>query len=294
MTWAIVVAVMGAVSFAGGAALQERAAMNAPAIGVSQLRLLRHLARNSGWLLGIGLTVAGFAAHAWALFHAPLTVVQPIGVSGLLFAVVFSALLHKRPLTRKQVVGCVVVTVGLTALLAVLPKPPDHPPPPPRGPLTVPLVSMAVMLGCLAVAGRTSGAVRAWTLALAGGVGFAVTSALARIVGVAALHDPMTLLSPFTLFAVFFGLFGAAVVQNAYRTDHFALAYATILISDPIAAALIGVVMLGESLPSGAFGSTVAVLAVLAVAAGTVSLARSSRPAAPHPGAAGLPQPVRD
>ncbi|GLU47575.1 DMT family transporter [Nocardiopsis ansamitocini] len=276
MTWAVVVAVVGALAIASGAALQERSVLKAPAVGVSQLRLLRHLMRSPRWLLGTLLTVCGVTAHIWALCHAPLTVIQPIGISGLLFAVVLSAFLHKRRLTAAQVAGCLAVTGGLVALLTVLPAHAGEPDLNGKVLAAMPFASVAVMLACLVVARHTGRTTRAWTLALAGGVGFAVTSALARVIGVGVLDDPGTVLRPLTLVTVVLGLSGALMVQNAYRTGHFALAYAVLLISDPLAAAAIGVALLGESLPSGPIGSAVAVLSALVMACGAIVLARSS------------------
>ena len=69
---------------------------------------------------------------------------------------------------------------------------------------------------------------------------------------------------------------GYLLVQGSYRTDHFALAYATLLISDPLTAVLIGVSLLGESLPTGALPLTVIVVSALATVGGTITLARSS------------------
>ncbi|GAA3735608.1 drug/metabolite transporter (DMT)-like permease [Spinactinospora alkalitolerans] len=280
MTWAIVVAIAGALAVATGAALQERTARTAPSIGINQLRLLGHLVRSPRWLLGTALTFSGVGAHMWALSQAPLTVVQPIGVSGLLFAVMLAAFLRKRRLTRAQIGGCLAVTAGLAALLTVLPDHPGDPALSRSALVCMPVVCAVIMLGCLALARCVGDAARACALALAGGVGFGVTSALARIIGVAALQDPAALLRPLTLVALALGLSGALLVQNAYRTDHFALAYATLLISDPLAAAAIGVAVFAEPLPADPAAAAVVVLAAFAGALGVVTLARSSGPKA--------------
>lgn len=279
MTWAIAAAVAGALAVAAGAALQERTVITAPTSGISQFRLLRLLAHSPRWLVGTALTVSGVGAHMWALGHAPLTVIQPINMSGLLFAVVLSAFFHKRKLTRSQVVGSLAVTVGLIGLLSVLPyhtETPDfeHP-----GLPALPVVALAVLLVGLAIARYSGDAVQAWTLAFAGGVAYAVTSALARVIGLGVLEDPLNIVRPLTLVALGVGLCGALVVQNAYRTHHFALAYATLLISDPITAGVIGVALFGEPLPEGTTNGVIAAIAAAMIMAGTVTLAKSTRPA---------------
>lgn len=280
MTWAIAAAIAGALSVAAGAALQERTVITAPTSGISQFRLLRHLARSPRWLGGTSLTILGVGAHMWALGHAPLTVIQPINMSGLLFAVVLSAFFHKRKLTRSQVFGSIGVTLGLVSLLSVLPYHTDAPDLGHPALLTLPGVALLAILVCMGIARYTGDAVRAWTLAFAGGVAYAVTSALARVIGLGVIDDPSTIVRPLTLIALTVGLCGALVVQNAYRSHHFALAYATLLISDPLAAGIIGVAFFGEPLPEGPMNGVIAAAAGVLIAAGTVTLAQSTRPKA--------------
>ncbi|MEY9213920.1 DMT family transporter [Thermobifida halotolerans] len=286
MTGAIIAAAIGAVAFAAGAALQERAILvAAPAVGGGQLRLLLRLARNPVWLAGSALSGVGLIAHAWALSQAPLTVVQPIGISGLLCAVVASAVLHRRRPTGTQVTGCLAVTLGLVVLVMVLSKHPEPPAEPPaHTTLVLPAATGTVMLLGLAVARFASGALRSWALALAGGISFAAVSALTRIIGIAAVDDPLTAIRPLTLVTLVIALCGALLVQNSYRTSHFALAYATMLISDPLMAMVIGVALLGETLPTGGFAVAAMALSGVSVVAGTVTLARSSAGHAPKTG----------
>lgn len=278
MTGAIIAAALGAVAFATGAALQERAILGGVLAEVSgQWELLRCLLRSPLWLIGTGLSGIGTVAHVWALTGAPLMIVQPIGVGGLLCAVVVSAVLHRRALTGTEIVGCLTVTFGLVALVGTLyghSGPPVDPPP--STAWILPTATGVVMLGGLLVSRFVSGALRAWVLALCGGVGFATLSALVRVIGVAALDDPLSVLRPLTLVTAVIGVCGYLLVQGSYRTDHFALAYATLLISDPLTAVLIGVSLLGESLPTGALPLTVIVVSALATVGGTITLARSS------------------
>src|SRR5690625_3649220 len=119
MTLPVLIAIAGALAVAAGAAFQERSVVRAPRLG--QLRLLSFLVRSRGWCLGTVLTVAGVVAHMVALGHAPLIVIQPIGVSGLLFAVMLSAFFRRQRLTKAQVLGSLAVTAALAGLLATLP-----------------------------------------------------------------------------------------------------------------------------------------------------------------------------
>ncbi|RCV54772.1 DMT family transporter [Marinitenerispora sediminis] len=288
MTWAIAVAVAGALAFAAGAALQQRAAVHVSP-GAGQVGMLVRLSRDPVWLAGTVLSGCGLAGHMLALAHAPLMIVQPVNVSGLLFAVLISALVHRRRPRAAQIWGAAAITVGLVALLCVLPMPAEDPRLDGGEPVGLPLIALAVMLACVWLSRYTSGAARALALAVAGGVGYAVLSALARVIGVGALDHPAGVLRPLTLVAVVVGLLGALIIQNAYRTEHFTLAYATLLICDPLASVVIGVLCLGEPLPSHPGAATVAALAGLLIAVGTAVLARHSRPHGALPATAPAP-----
>ena len=96
---AIVLAMLGAVCFAGAAVLQHRAVTAAtpapaghrrPPAAVDCPGLLA-ATRRPGWLLGLALAGGGTVLHAVALVLAPLSVVQPVGVLAVPTAVVLSA-----------------------------------------------------------------------------------------------------------------------------------------------------------------------------------------------------------
>ncbi|GAB3438508.1 hypothetical protein GCM10027570_01630 [Streptomonospora sediminis] len=294
MTLPVVIAIAGALAVAAGAAFQERSVVAAPRLG--QLRLLGFLVRSRGWCLGTVLTIAGVLAHMVALSHAPLIVIQPIGVSGLLFAVMLSAFFRRQRMTKEQVIGSLAVTAALAGLLATLPGHTGAPIATRMEAILMP-VGCASVMGVFAVAARFTGpATRAWTLALAGGVAYGATSAFARVIGSAAVTDVLALVQPLTLVALAIGMSGAVIVQNAYRSGHFALAYATLLISDPLAAAAIGVVFFDERMPTGPVDGSIASGAAVLLVIGVVLLARSSQAAArsatqPAQAAQAAPQP---
>ncbi|MUL43908.1 DMT family transporter [Streptomonospora sp. PA3] len=281
MTLPVVAAIAGAFAVAAGAAFQERSVIRAPRLG--QLRLLSFLVRSRGWCLGTFLTVTGVVAHMAALSYAPLIIIQPIGVSGLLFAVMLSAFFRRQRLTKAQVVGSLAVTIALAGLLATLPGHAGAPVPTRAETILMPVVCAGVIVVCVAAARFTGAVTRAWTLALAGGVAYGATSAYARVIGSEAATDLLAVLQPLTLVGLAIGLTGAVVVQNAYRSGHFALAYATLLISDPLSAAVIGVAFFDERIPTGPVDGSIAAAAAVLLVAGVIMLARSSQPA-PHTG----------
>ncbi|MFC3519567.1 DMT family transporter [Streptomonospora nanhaiensis] len=277
MTWPVVIAIAGALAVAAGAAFQERAVVAAPRTG-GQLRLLGSLLRSKGWCLGTFMTASGVLAHMVALGHAPLVIVQPIGMSGLMFAVMLSAFFRRQRLTPAQVFGSLAVTAALIGLLATIPDHASSPVLTGAETVLLPLGCAGAMLLAVAAARFSGPTTSAWILALAGGVAYGGTSALARVIGSAAVADLSAVLQPLTAVGLVIGLSGAVIVQNSYRTGHFALAYSVLLISAPLAATAMGVAFFDERLPTGLLDGTVALAAAVLGAVGVVTLARSSGP----------------
>lgn len=120
---AIVIVVLSSVAYAGGSTLQhlavsrlvdqhaENRAMN--------LRQLWRLIRTPLWLLGLLTIVVGASAHIFALTLAPVTVVQPVGILAVPWAVLMSARIHRHRVTRAMW-GAVAMTVAGIVLFTVL------------------------------------------------------------------------------------------------------------------------------------------------------------------------------
>ncbi|WP_433702133.1 DMT family transporter [Nocardiopsis sp. CA-288880] len=290
MFWPVLIAVTGAFSLALGSALQERDAVRAPGRQVARAGFLLHLLRQPRWLIGSAAAVLGSSLHLIALSGAPLTVIQPLGVIGLLFAIVLSAVFNRQRVGMSQVVAGVAVMVGLTGVLLLFPHGSDVPVLPTSTALA--LAGAAVGAGLLVylTAHWMKSGARALLLALAGGAALGTTSGLARVVTANAVDDWTRLVSWLTLLAVVTAVFGALLMQNAYRTGHFSAAYATLLITDPVVGVAIGAVLLGEGAPETP-GAQIGALAFSMLAiAGTIALAqaRHRNPEAPggrrHPG----------
>lgn len=115
IAWAVVCAVAAAVFYAVAAALQQHeAAQSAASSGMS---LLVRLVRRPRWLAGVAATVVGAALHVVSLRLGPLALVQPVGVTGLLFALPLGAALHGHRLLRRDLGAAAIVIIGLVGLL---------------------------------------------------------------------------------------------------------------------------------------------------------------------------------
>ena len=140
-------------------------------------------------LIGIVATVTGLGLQVVALGFGPLMLVQPLLVTALPFASVFSAAMAHRRVDRVIVLGALTCVAGLSAFLLL--ARPDGGSDQLVG--SADLVPLAVALGVLAIGGLllsrfVAGSARVLGLALATGIFYGVT-ALALGVLVAAVKS---------------------------------------------------------------------------------------------------------
>jgi drug/metabolite transporter (DMT)-like permease len=241
-----------------------------------RLGLVADLVRQPIWLASLVATGVGFGLQLLALATGPVAMVQPLLVSGLLFAVLFRSFLAGRPPRKFALVGAGLCAVGLAAFLAVA-RPPAG-----SGWVTLlqalPLaIGLAVVLaGCLAVAAWRPGEPRALAFALGGGVLYGLTAGVAKIAtGVFAGGGFEGLFRSWPLYAMaVLGPSGFLLNQHAYRSHPvMAPAQALITIVDPLVSVALGMLWLHERLQGGAAAIAGEVLALAAMVGGVWLLA---------------------
>ncbi|MFF5114064.1 DMT family transporter [Streptosporangium sp. NPDC000509] len=269
MTWVgISIALVGALGYALGAALQQFEAVSEGA----SLKLMR---RPRWWIGGIvGFT--GASLHAVALSFAPLITVQPISVLTLVFAVPLAAMLHGRRPHRAELVGSAAVAVGLLGLLLLVPV---HP--------VKPHMTNSEALGFLGCVGlvvlvthlvgrRMTGQAHALVLSVAAGAVTASVSTFVRVVGGGFDGDLRTLLNWFTVAIPVLLVCAVVLLQKTYEVGYFGMSYAAVQIVDPIVSILAGALLLDEAVPSGWLNVIPALLAAALLVWGTITLGRLS------------------
>ena len=87
--------------------------------GGGPARLLLLLVRRPWWLLGIGVELGGFATHAVALRTGPLTIVQMLVASSLLFSVATVRLWSDRRRSWTAWAAVLAVIVGIASFVAL-------------------------------------------------------------------------------------------------------------------------------------------------------------------------------
>jgi len=115
--FAAVFAVAGAASNAMGTAFQRKAASTA---GKRGLRLLGELVRRPAWAIGMAGVIGAALFQSLALVNGPLSLVQPLFILELPFALLIAAPLMHRRLPARGWWGVSGVVTGLALVLASL------------------------------------------------------------------------------------------------------------------------------------------------------------------------------
>ena len=246
---------------------EHDAAAALPALSLRRpLHSAATLLRDRSWLIGFALESGGFALYVVALALAPLTLVQSVSAGGIGILAFLSARFNRRRLGRHELAGVLVSTIGLVALAASLAGGTDEGT---RGSLAEIFAWLAATVGAAALVlalGRAFGGL-AVAEGIAGGLFFSIGDISVKVAtegGSRALFA-IGVIVGYTL--------GTAFLQLGYqRGAALTVAGLATLLTNalPIAA---GMVVLGESVPSGALG-TLRIVAFVAVTLGAILLAR--------------------
>ncbi|MEU2426733.1 hypothetical protein ABZ619_37950 [Streptomyces sp. NPDC007851] len=263
---AVALSLVSAVAYAAAAVAQERLASKTPGTGL--VRLLG----SGAWWAAVGLNAGAALLHVVALKYGPLTLVQPLGALTLVAAVPMGARVAGRRVTRSEWQGTALTLLGLGALLVTASGPAPH--------------RVLGLTEALAVAGTTAALIGALSRpgtrpglrhATASGLASGVASALTQTVTVAATDRSGPLLSAevivVAVLVAAFAVGGLLLSQTAYRGG-LGAPLAVVTLSNPVAAAVIGLTLLGQGLQGGATGILLALAGAALASWGVVLLTR--------------------
>jgi drug/metabolite transporter (DMT)-like permease len=274
----VVLALLAALCAAVGIVLRQRATSAVPAAQGSSGTLVATIMRDPWWWSGTTVAVAGYVCQALALSRGSLLLVQPLLMSSLLFALPIGARLAHRRLTGREWLWAVVLTAGLAVFVVVgHPREGHNRPPVPAWALVV-AIFVPLVAVCLVVAARVSGRRRAVLLAVAVAVLFALVAVLTKIsthrLATGGLHALLSVPAPYLL--VVLAVAGTVLQQSAFHAGELQTSVPTMLVGEPLLAVLLGVIVLGEHLAVTGSAGLLLPLAVVAMIAGTVALARDA------------------
>ena len=117
----LLAALSAAALFAVGVAFQALEARVAPSEQALRFSLFRRLVARPWWLLGTALGLAGWVLQAYALTRAPLTLVQPLLGTSLVFLLVIAARRLNERIGRRELTAVLTVAAGVPLLALTAP-----------------------------------------------------------------------------------------------------------------------------------------------------------------------------
>ncbi|MGW5669222.1 hypothetical protein [Micromonospora sp. NPDC003776] len=270
--FAVALCVVSAGAYAIGALVQERVAEQPMWV----------LVRMPRWWLAVASNAFGALLHVVALRYGALTVVQALGVLTLVLAVPLGATVARRRVGRAEGGATALACVGLVGLMALIGSTPAVAL---TGRQLVGLLLVtASALVLLAGRSRLPGASGLWA-ATAGGTAFGVASAVTQTLTVQIAgtgHTAVTRPAGITAILAVAGLNVAGVwfTQLSYRHG-LAAPLALSTMANPVAAAAIGLILLGEHVRAGSAGMALAALCAAAVAVAVRQLTTTRSPVGP-------------
>ncbi|GAA4598692.1 hypothetical protein GCM10023107_45740 [Actinoplanes octamycinicus] len=274
MGWAAGLSVLSAAAYAAAAVAQER--------------LAGHRHRGwSRWAAALLLTGAGVALHVLALNFGTVAVVQALGTLTLLFALPIQVVRYHRRVSAAAWRDAALTVAGLALILSLSTQPDGPALLTGRSVRVLSSITTGVVLLCALAAWRAGARIRAVLLAVASGVAFGIASVLSKAVLAAITsgrpgRESIMAGAMVVAFAAAGYLFG----QLSYRGAGLAAPLATVSVTNPLVAAVAGVVVFGEGVRFGTGGLVAAAVAVLVMGAGVVGLARRSETRTREPAAA--------
>jgi drug/metabolite transporter (DMT)-like permease len=266
----VLLSLVSAVAYAGGAIVQERVAVSCSGERYAPLR-------RPAWWAAVALNGLGGLLHVVALAYGPLSLVQPLGALTIVFALPLAALFVGRRAGSAAWRGAVMATVGLAGLLSLVgASDAQSLSAAQRGVLAVVTGGVVVTLTVAGRAAHRHPAVRSVLLATGSGVAFGISSVFTKTVavdwtgGIAAAELPS--LATIGVLATA----GVLLSQASYRGGGLAAPLATLTVANPVVAAAVGLTMFGETFRHGTTGTLLA-LGCGVVAAGGLILLTTER-----------------
>lgn len=279
---AILIVVFASFLFAGGSTIQHLAVSRTVdkesenrSMG---LRQVLALLTNRRWLLGLLTVGLGASLHIVGLMLAPVTVVQPVGILAVPWAVLLAAKIHHfRP--TKVIWGAVALTIlGIVVfiLFSASTAAPDTELPPAR--IIVSCLIVFAAGGVLGWLGRFGSPSRRCLMWASGGSFFyGLSSALIKTIAELVRMGNFTARPLFwtaVAFLLVCYLVGGWMVQQGYANGPAEIVVGSMTTTDPIVAVTFGLAVLGEGVLLGGWDAVGMVISGAVAVAGVVVLSK--------------------
>jgi drug/metabolite transporter (DMT)-like permease len=274
---AVVFALAAALANAVNLMTQHKASIGAPK-RVKGWRLALYLPRQPLWLLGVAAAVGSFVFQALALHNGPMSVVQPLLITELVFTLVLRRVWIHQDLARAAWVSVSVVCVALAVFLAVGEPTGGHPYPAQSQWLSAGLVFGGAIMALTLLGLRGSPVRRAATLAAATGLTASLEASFLKTatqtLSVSGIGGTLVDWVVYAFIAA--TITGALLQQGALHVGPLSVSQPLLVIIDPFASIIFSVWLFGERFTNSPAKLAIGVVAFAVMAVGVVMLTRTA------------------
>jgi drug/metabolite transporter (DMT)-like permease len=289
-------AIVAAISFALAATLWQKAELGLAGVSIRRPASFLGVLGDPIWLLGLAAQGVGIVLQAAALDRGRVSIVQPLLVTAVIWALPLGYFLTGQRITGRMVAGATIVVAGL-AVFASFGDPAGGLDDAPWADWIAPMLVIALVCAGLFLFARRLGPTgRAATLGTMAGVLYGLSATLMKPV-VESLHADgvAAVLESWELWVMSVGgLVGFVIQQISLSTGRLVASVATVSVANPVVAVILGAIVLQERLDTdppwsavfGVAGLAIALLGVVVIAStgGDGDVDRS--PGAPQPSTA--------
>lgn len=293
--WVVVALGLGAAfAFALSSSLKHVSAGHHPDAQSMQLGKLRQfvgaMVSHPFWLGGVVCDAVGLTLQIFALHFGKLTVVQPLLVSGLLFALVLRQFHEHHQISRIQMLWALLLSVCLAGFVILassggttrVHEHADRWPAGVVGGCGILLAGACVEIGRRQRRGGRSAAL----LGIAVGTIYAALAALLKAVTDIVAKSPLQIFMSWQLYVVLIiGALGLLLNQLAFQAGPLTASLPATATVDPLLSVVVGVVVYDERISSGPGGGVFLAVLVILLGLAVIQLARTEEVAEEAAGA---------
>ena len=275
--WAVVFALAAAMANAVNLMTQHKASIGAPR-RAKGWRLALYLPRQPLWLLGVAAAVGSFIFQALALHNGPMSVVQPLLITELVFTLVLRRAWIGQDVARAAWGSVSVVCVTLAVFLAVSEPTGGHPYPAAKAWLSAGLVFGGAIAVLTLLGLRGSPVRRAAALAAATGLMASLeASFLKTATQTLSVSGIGGLLADWPVYAFIAAtITGGLLQQAALHVGPLSVSQPLLVLVDPFASIILSVWLFGERFTDSPAKVAVGVVSFAVMAAGVTVLTRTA------------------
>lgn len=245
---AAILAILAAVSFAAAATLWQKAALGLAGVSFRHPRSFLVLLTRWVWLLGLGAQILGVLLQGAALDRGRVSIIQPLLVTTVIWALPLGYFLTGQKITRRVVLGAAIIVVGLGVFATFADPAAGVSDAPGSDWVASLLVIGAICAALLLFANRGSLTMRAATLGTLAGVLYGLSATLMKPV-VENLHaDGLAAVVGGWEFWVWAaaGIVGFLFQQLSLSTGRLVPSVATVSVANPVISVMLGALVLQE------------------------------------------------